>query len=132
MKIVTLQDLLDRTVDNNGCLEWTGAITKGGYGHLHLGDKFVYAHRLSFELSGGVLPEGYFACHSCDNKKCINPEHIWAGTNSENLKDAQAKGLMRISKHGSDSMYSKGCKCADCLAAHAKWHREYMWRRKNG
>lgn len=131
MKTATLKDLFDRsTPQKTGCIEWNGAITKSGYGHLKLGNKYVYAHRLSFELSGGILPKGYFACHSCDNKKCINPKHIFSGTNSDNIRDAQKKGIMKIAQHGTDSMYTKGCKCCECKSAHAKAHRNYMARRK--
>ena len=127
MKTATLQDLFDRsTKKDTGCIEWNGAITKSGYGHLLLGKNFVYAHRLSFVLNGGFLPEGYFACHSCDNKKCINPEHIFAGTNSDNIRDAQSKGIMNTAKHGTISKYTQGCRCLDCKKANADHHRNYM------
>jgi len=131
MKTATLQDLFDRSIKkDNGCIEWARAITKSGYGHLLLGDKFVYAHRLSFELSGGVLPKGYYACHKCDNKKCINPEHIFPGTSSDNIRDAQQKGIIKIAQHGTLSKYSGGCRCSECKSANAKWHRDYMNSRK--
>ena len=63
-----------------------------GYGQLTRSKKVHLAHRLSFELSKGPIPEGMHVCHSCDNRRCINPDHLWLGTNLDNLRDMFAKG----------------------------------------
>ena len=80
-------------IDADGdCWEWQLALTKGGYGHLRWGREFVYAHRIAWELSNGLIPEGLCACHKCDNPSCCNPAHLFLGTHQENVLDAIEKG----------------------------------------
>jgi hypothetical protein len=82
----------------NGCWEWTGARHANGYGHYsinRLGTHQNYkAHRFVYELLYGEIPGGLFVCHSCDNKLCVNPAHLWLGNNSDNILDAKAKGRL--------------------------------------
>lgn len=76
---------------SNGCWEWTANKTHGGYGKFWLCGKHVLAHRFSYELFKDSIPEGKVICHSCDNPWCVNPDHLWLGTQSENIEDSVVK-----------------------------------------
>ena len=76
----------------DGCWGWTGSGTKFGYGNFYVNNKMVRAHRFSYELHKGPVPNGHFVMHTCDNPKCTNPEHLEVGTNQENIKDMRRKG----------------------------------------
>lgn len=98
--------LLSRTIKQpNGCWEWQRAKNKYGYGIINVGNgKDKLAHRLSYELfKGGNIPPKMHVCHSCDNRKCVNPDHLWLGTNKDNMEDKADKGRVK----GSKNPYSK-------------------------
>lgn len=64
------------------------------------------AHRLAWELVNGAIPEGVLVCHTCDNPKCCNPQHLWLGTNAENIEDMRRKGRAR-SRRGASNKNAK-------------------------
>lgn len=79
----------------NGCLEWIGAIGAAGYGMTTYFGKRASVHRLAWELQNGPIPPGMVVCHTCDNRKCVAIEHLFIGTQSDNIRDAWSKGRGR-------------------------------------
>lgn len=77
---------------DSGCWEWTGRHTVAGYGTLRLNGEVVYVHRLSAEHLGGQDVAGKHVLHRCDNPRCINPDHLFTGTQADNMHDKVAKG----------------------------------------
>lgn len=77
---------------NSGCWLWHSACDKDGYGLLRHNGKNRRAHRVSYEIHVGPIAHGKFVCHKCDLPSCVNPEHLFLGTNSDNQKDASKKG----------------------------------------
>lgn len=81
--------------EKTGCLVWQGRLWNHGYGYFP-GHKL--AHRISYLMNVGVIPKGLCVLHHCDNKKCVNPEHLWLGTYKDNNRDKEKKG--RANHHG--------------------------------
>lgn len=78
----------------DGCWEWIGYINKNGdgYASFKVNTKSTRVHRFSYELHKGKIPKNMLVCHSCDNRICVNPEHLWLGTIKDNLLDRDRKG----------------------------------------
>jgi len=96
---------------NSGCHLWIGALDVGGYGVIATGTKTpagskltIAAHRASFLLHNGPssLDGGYFACHRCDLRCCVNPDHLFKGDGFDNMQDAASKGRLRTSLTSDD------------------------------
>src|SRR5690348_7112088 len=86
----------------DGCWIWRGTMNGVGYGVFWLpmgkprnANSRVYAHRLSYEMHEGKIPDGMFICHRCDNPACVNPDHLFLGTQSDNMTDCSRKGRLR-------------------------------------
>ena len=84
------------------CVLWTGATAGKGYGVTTHKSKKVYAHRVAYEQAFGPIPHGHVIAHHCDNPRCVNPAHLFACTQAENMRDKRAKGReARGVRHGS-------------------------------
>jgi hypothetical protein len=97
----TVEERFWEKVDKNGpiipyvgtpCWVWTAGTASYGYGHFRIGSKLIYTHRYSWELVNGAVPDGLMVCHKCDNSPCVNPNHLFLGTNSDNQRDSIEKG----------------------------------------
>ncbi len=92
------------------CWNWTGAINNKGYGQFHQNGKTVLAHRLSFETINGPIRTDLFVLHHCDNRRCVNPAHLFLGDASANMQDCAAKGRLGFQqspRRGEDHAGSK-------------------------
>lgn len=78
--------------DEDGCWLWTGAKNQDGYGWFNIGRPSVGAHRVSWRLFRGEIPDGMCVLHKCDRPPCVNPSHLWLGTQTENIADRTRKG----------------------------------------
>lgn len=108
----TAEQFMQRTRRNGECIEWTGPIKPEGYGSFTIGSRTdgsrrtVQSHRFSYELFNGPIPDGMQVCHACDNRLCVNPAHLWLGSQRDNLQDAIAKG--RWSPNGWREVHPEG------------------------
>ena len=100
------------------CIEWEGNLTNGGYGYVRRNGKTEGAHRIAWmDANDAEIPAGMVVMHSCDNRKCINPDHLSLGTQSENIADGYKKGRIKQRRKvtremadyvlGSDKSYRK-------------------------
>lgn len=77
---------------NTGCWLWAKACKDNGYGMTYLNRSAITAHRCSWILNRGPIPIGMCVCHKCDTPACVNPDHLFLGTNRDNINDCQRKG----------------------------------------
>jgi HNH endonuclease/AP2 domain len=107
----------------NGCWEWAASCTKNGYGRFQINPRTYKAHRISYFIAHGQLPVHLLVCHTCDNKKCVNPSHLFLGTSKQNTQDMISKD--RLNK---DRGKHKGI---SYRKETGKWRARYMRDYKN-
>lgn len=89
MERILQRKIIDK---ETGCWNWTGGCNTKGYGQVRHNGTQSKVHRLAYQHYLGLIPEGYFVCHKCDNPKCFNPDHLFIGTALDNNRDRELKG----------------------------------------
>jgi len=101
----------EKVKKSKGCWIWTGSCNMKGYGHIGeggIGGRTLAAHRVAYELTYGSIPTGRFVLHHCDNPSCVNPKHLFLGTQRDNVIDMTKKGHKRYKAHiGEDNGRAK-------------------------
>ncbi len=93
MNLKTILRFLSKLkTSDSGCWIWCGCGSSRGYGKTTIASKDIRAHRLSWMIFKGEIPDGLFVCHQCDNPSCCNPSHLFLGTQAENVIDKVTKG----------------------------------------
>lgn len=82
--------------DKNHCWIWEKSKARKGYGQFYIGKKALRAHRVSYLIFKGNIDTGLLVCHTCDNPSCVNPHHLWLGTNMQNSQDKIKKGRFKV------------------------------------
>jgi hypothetical protein len=95
-------------VDKTGeCWKWTGCVDGFGYGIIRYRGRAWKAHRLAYTFTNGSIPQGKFICHHCDNPPCVNPAHLYAGTQLDNMRDRDRRGRGDWSKSATGERHSQ-------------------------
>lgn len=134
-KIDLIKSLLSSIKVNpiTGCWEWQKSFgDRGRYGRFYFHGRAMSSHKFAYITYIGEIELPLEVCHKCDNTKCCNPFHLFKGTHTENLHDAQRKGRLPISKCPSLQRYALGCRCDECVELYRRKSREANVRyRKN-
>jgi hypothetical protein len=131
-----------------GCWNWKAAKQHNGYGYLHAGGgktrKPARAHRVSWELHNGPIPEGLWVLHKCDNPSCVRPDHLFLGDRVDNMNDAAAKGRVTTigqsrkthcphgHEYSPENMYVRANGHRVCRTCHIRQDHERRARKRAG
>lgn len=100
----------------DGCWLWTGTLLTTGYGRLMVKGKPVNVHRYSYRLHYGEIEDDLNVCHRCDVRHCVNPAHLWLGTDTQNMQDMSAKGRAASGARSSAHLHQH-CRKSNLTAA---------------
>lgn len=94
---MSIEELRKSTIEDlqTGCWNWNKCLCARRYGNVRIGRKMILAHRAAWEAKNGEIPKGMYVLHRCDNTKCINPDHLFIGTQMDNVRDMHQKGRAR-------------------------------------
>jgi len=109
----------------DACWLWQGGCFTNGYGQFRVGAQKLRAHRFAWKLFYGAIPKGMLVCHRCDKKGCVRPDHLFLGTQKDNIADMDAKGRRVVSRAPRPSMQGEGNAAAKLTAGSVQMIRSF-------
>jgi hypothetical protein len=93
-----LARFMAKVVKGDECWEWKASLDSSGYGWFFVRGKMMRAHRIAWTIANGEIPDGLQVLHHCDNRRCVNPAHLFLGNNDDNIRDRMSKGRLSGAK----------------------------------
>ena len=136
-RLVSFEEKIER-IPFSGCWIWMAGLARNGYGQTSENHKTKFAHRMAWKLYRGEIPDGLFVLHKCDIKCCVNPDHLYLGTQKDNIRDVLERmphvftGMPRrkVCKYGHELRYMPNQGRQVCPTCQREKCRIKYWRRK--